>query len=862
MLHIFRRRIPYVMYRLLSAKVVLMSSIRYLMPPRMLLAAFVLHALLVWGIGAYAEDRSTPLDKKLEIIGRDLAINGEFVHNVGQLQMNVTNWGFLGALPNSQFPMSDSPSAQWPAGSGIEYLYAAGLWIGALRSGVPIVSTGYPETELYPPQGPVNTIYRSRYGDAGGIGYPDNPDDDRDGLIDEDWLNGLDDDLDGLIDEDFRAIGEQMFSCVYTDDQEMAKKIWPEHTPMRVTVRQESYQWSEEGADNFVVVRYFISNHGSSFLTNVYLGIYADVDAGPLYGGSYYLDDMVGYHEEIRCVTWNKEELPVRHRVAYVYDADGDKGLTTGYFGISIINYPVSMGSYKGEPVPLPAGLGVSTNAFRHFSGLQTYQDGGDPINDMERYQALSTRTIDNDTDTPRDYRILLSVGPFSLLPGGSPFILDVAFVCGEGFEGMMKALGRANIYFRGCWVDHDKDPTTGVIGRETPVMGPRDDWYPDPCNNPELKVDIPAKEICWTNMDCSWEILQYNGFGCYRDPATNPYSFKTGIYGREHQVLWVEGAPPPAPNMRLAEGDHMVTILWDNFSEIALDPLTQIADFEGYQIWRADDWHRPLGSSILTGPERHLWRMLDSRDIVNGVPPDKAFDMPFAEGGWQYDPLGQMEDRDQLISLFEESIWYAPIDTVPCPPGLTDDECDTLEALARYNLGFEGSRQYYKYVDAEAKNGLPYFYSVTAYDHKLRDGVPVETGRFSKPTANFAYAEARTNAQELEEFDRNEIYVVPNPVTNENMEPWRLGPTNSDPSGLKCEFRNLPACRGTVRIFTVSGDLVQTLEFDGRDGAGTQSWNLISRNGQDIASGVYLFSVEPDDGRFGRTIGKFIVIR
>ena len=75
-------------------------------------------------------------------------MNGEYVHTVGNLQMNVTNWGFLGSLPNSQLPMSDSPSAQWPPGSGIEYLYAAGLWVGARLKGLPVVSTrhaGIPE---------------------------------------------------------------------------------------------------------------------------------------------------------------------------------------------------------------------------------------------------------------------------------------------------------------------------------------------------------------------------------------------------------------------------------------------------------------------------------------------------------------------------------------------------------------------------------------------------------------------------------------------------------------------------------------------------------------------------------------------
>ena len=39
--------------------------------------------------------------------------------------------------------------------------------------------------------------------------------------------------------------------------------------------------------------------------------------------------------------------------------------------------------------------------------------------------------------------------------------------------------------------------------------------------------------------------------------------------------------------------------------------------------------------------------------------------------------------------------------------------------------------------------------------------------------------------------------------------------------------------------------------------------WDLVSRNGQDITSGVYIFSVETDTNEaFTRKIGKFVVIR
>ena len=122
------------------------------------------------------------------------------------------------------------------------------------------------------------------------------------------------------------------------------------------------------------------------------------------------------------------------------------------------------------------------------------------------------------------------------------------------------------------------------------------------------------------------------------------------------------------------------------------------------------------------------------------------------------------IDDTSWIIQMFEENIWLAPSEPALCPFGLSRQECDTLEALARYNLGLEGGRQYYKYVDTMVKNGLPYFYSIIAYDHQVEGGVPIGPGRYNTPASNFAYAVPRSDAQTPEQFREDNVYVVPNP--------------------------------------------------------------------------------------------------
>lgn len=102
-----------------------------------------------------------------------------------------------------------------------------------------------------------------------------------------------------------------------------------------------------------------------------------------------------------------------------------------------------------------------------------------------------------------------------------------------------------------------------------------------------------------------------------------------------------------------------------------------------------------------------------------------------------------------------------------------------------------------------------------------------------------------------------SEPYVVPNPyVAYASFEPERFAVSGR--GERRIEFRNLPqSC--TIRIYTVRGELVQSLDHDGSN-AGMIAWNLRSKDNLDVAPGLYIFHV--DAGTLGSKIGKFAIIK
>ncbi len=162
----------------------------------------------------------------------------------------------------------------------------------------------------------------------------------------------------------------------------------------------------------------------------------------------------------------------------------------------------------------------------------------------------------------------------------------------------------------------------------------------------------------------------------------------------------------------------------------------------------------------------------------------------------------------------------------------------DSLGVLAIGEVNGDGLYEFLD-TDPDFKVGEYRYYSVTSVDEHGEHSGRTNIQRFVKTIGA------------IEEADLSEIAVVPNPFYIES------GYTGGGESVNKLGFYRLPpAC--TIRIFSYAGQLVKTIEHD--DPVYSTEWFQVSRNEQEIASGLYFFVVTTPSGR--STSGKFIVVK
>ncbi len=105
-----------------------------------------------------------------------------------------------------------------------------------------------------------------------------------------------------------------------------------------------------------------------------------------------------------------------------------------------------------------------------------------------------------------------------------------------------------------------------------------------------------------------------------------------------------------------------------------------------------------------------------------------------------------------------------------------------------------------------------------------------------------------------------NLVKAVPNPYIVANAFEEPLPPTVRGRGERVIYFINLPP-KSKVHIYTSSGNHVRTLEHDGELFSGSVEWDLRSKEGLDIAYGVYFYVVEVD-GLSEKKTGKLAIIK
>ena len=105
------------------------------------------------------------------------------------------------------------------------------------------------------------------------------------------------------------------------------------------------------------------------------------------------------------------------------------------------------------------------------------------------------------------------------------------------------------------------------------------------------------------------------------------------------------------------------------------------------------------------------------------------------------------------------------------------------------------------------------------------------------------------------EELER--VAVVPNPYIGTSIyEPRSQIEGRGE---RRVQFIHLPQ-RCTIRIFTIRGELVRTIEHDGLASDGSEAWNLRTDGNEDVAYGIYLYHIEAPG--VGEHVGRLALVK
>jgi len=842
----------------------------------------------------YDNQDGGPLYKPAVEVNQDLR-----VHRVSNVYFSVTNYGKFGSDGRDLYDPETNelaPSCEFPAGTNIEYLFQGAIWIGGvvddtvnvgeLDTLVSIGSDGwwsvcYELNPTVPPEGQFLEL------SSRGVNAP--PYADTIGTVPE------------LDDRSFTAISEQDFISTYTDTVTIGISPDPcdsrAHRPLGLRVVQKSYAWSYEYAEDFVLIDFEIDNIGIQDIVDMWIGLYIDADV-------YHITEPEGYNEcgaqDDICGYLKTDPTDDRIEIntAWIADNDGHP------FDPEVPSTPLTPGDFLSTSprgvsgcrvVRAPSQNGELEYGFNWWiSNIDATLDWGPvweehdrvfggggrgtPGGDASKYYVMANGEFDYDqiycdaapaqdsaghtwgaapsgTDLATlangyDTRYLYSFGSFPALSPDNVLSLTVAYVCGNNLHVDPTNLAE-NLF------SHTDDSTsiaTYYNNLDFDDFATNAKWA-------EWVYDNPGRDSCWNEDTQTWDLDGERG------------TSDTTISGADTSITWLtgdgcadfQGPPPPySPILTVEASKGSVTLVWPGINvdapatgpEDCLDSFNGQKDFEGYAIYMSTD--------------EIDWAMLGRFDKVDWVPVT-----------WDdtVDPAVWITNKRKMYPISTDSVI-----ALGGEPGVwSDDHADTNWVANDLNTGLEEILDSTLVVTIDGDSVAVNYYSFTI------SGLSSATGTYFAVTS-FDFGDPQTDLSSLESaqsinsnlvypIDKTEpINVYPNPYkitdTQEYIDMGYEDPNNEgwDEQDRRIWFSNLPdEYRAFIRIWTLDGDLVRILNYDPTEFIGNPSgiiyWDLVSRNGQAVVSGLYLYSIEfvpvnNSTANRDSEIGKFVIIK
>lgn len=817
------------------------------------------------------------------------------VQKVGNLWLNVTNYGVIGGLNG---PMLDpctrlqAPTLEFPGGSGTINLWEGTIWIGAVKGRDTLVSLGsniWPiqQHELYPAAFPDGAIIE-RTTRPVLRAAPNSPCPDV--QYDKDAKSDFD-----LVARYYDTATSPQLVVNDPDDGRP-------HMPLGIEVTQTAYSWSVPYAQDFILLEFKLRNISDTRLKDTYLGLYMDQDIHHAANGEGWLDDISGFRNTIP----SQFGPDILDTVTIAWSADNDGDPAAGMFsqssntnvtGVRILKLPeprsrVTFNWFIGD-----VGSPVDWGPVLRTSKVQFIRSGiGTPYGDIAKYQIMANGEIDYDQIEAAisheaegwlppaegslpvqiadgsDTRYLVAAGPFDL-PIDSTVSLTVAVVAGEHFHA-------SPTNFSQFWNPSDPQPF-------------RD------------RLDFSDFEL-----NARWADWVYDtpGFDTDNDGYRGDYRIVAGdtVYYRGDGVPDFKGppAPPPPEDLRFTTTPGQVVIRWNGAkSELAKDPFSNVLDFEGYRVYMSrtglSSDYQLLAQRDRIDYDQFVWKR--DRNRWEALEPPFTLDslkvlydsLSLADYGKPFNPEDYFEaqltrawrvivlntkDPSQLDTFY---YYYAPFDANEmADDGLLADaaaggrEIKQIirkpypnappDSIAVREDGTTFAPFYeYEFIIDDLQRAEPVHFAVTVSDFGFPAiGMdPIETS----PLANAEEVWPVNSAQVVAD-ERPKPGVFPNPYRladlynyNKWEDPRREG---LDPErARKITFTNVPdTC--VVSIYSLDGDLVRSLKHNVDPSSSEASivvWDLITRNTQAIKSGIYLWTIE---SRFGVDVGKLVVVK